>query len=107
MYGVSYGRYNQSKATKDEGGIDFTIVDYFKHPKFVVLNGAPSWDVAIWKVEPVVSRGQRPQDLFKQIQYAQVAQDETFASKSPHFQAKVTSLSLQSHVTFASKSPHF
>jgi secreted trypsin-like serine protease len=72
---VSYGRYNNKFTTKEEGGIDFKVAEVFLHPLFALLEGTPSYDVAIWKVEPILQPKQRLAKVLSSIQTVALARD--------------------------------
>ena len=59
----------------DEGGIDFRVVEVFVHPLYALIEGAPTYDVAIWKVEPVLLAKQDSFEVLSSIQTVAFATD--------------------------------
>lgn len=49
-YGATSRRYDVTKTSEAEGGIDFQVVQWFVHPNYTRVGGAPVNDVAVWVV---------------------------------------------------------
>lgn len=86
--------------TTEEEGFDFEIVDWFQHPNFTKIAGAPVNDVAIWIVKPIkpkVAEGlqeakedlEYEQKVFQQIKPIKVSRAMNWSKVKPGSQTTV------------------